>query len=435
MRSLWAVVLLGGWASAAYAQSSSPVLTLPQALALAEEASVELRSARAALAAAEGESREAAALLHNNPELSLERTRRKAADADGLGTRYRESAVGLAQALEIAGQPGYRREAARRSLAAVRAEILDAQIRMHAEVEGAFGAVLVLQRRLASEEQNLKLVEDAANAVGKRVTAGEDSRLDGNLASVEAERARNQVSTLREKLVEARARLGFLLQLPAAAFPEVAGDLTDAISGYRLEDLLARAAQRPGLVVLVERAAAAESRLKLQRASVFPDVTVGLTSAREGPPELRERATILSISLPLPLFNRNQAGIGRALTERDLAQIERQAGLRNGEASVRELWQRLSSLEARLSRLSSAVLPKLDENLRLSTKAYQAGEIGILQLVLVNRQALDARRDYLEALGEFTQVRVALEYAAGFGLHVRPAPSAGSSPTSSLPSR
>ena len=410
----WLLILaLAAWPAGVFAQPSPRVLTLTQVLALAEEGNAALRGARAALAAAEGESRGASALLHNNPELSVERTRRKATDADGLGIRYRESEIGLSQPLEIAGQQGHRREAARHALAAAHAEVLDAQVRMRAEVELAFAQVLLLQRRLVSEEQNARLAEDAAAAVGKRVSAGEDSKLDGNLSSVEAERGRNQVATLREQLLESRASLASLLQLPPSDFPEAAGELPDRLSGYRLEDLVTRAVERPQLRVLAEREAAAQSRLQLERAAVIPNLTVGLASAREGPAESRERATILSISVPLPLFNRNQAGIGRALTERDQAQIERQAAARNGEASIRELWQRLVSLEARLARLGNAVLPKLDENVGLSTKAYRAGEIGILQLVLVNRQALDARRDYLDALADFTRARIALEQAAG----------------------
>jgi len=397
---------------AAHAQTRA-ALTLPRALELAEEASVSIRTARAALAAAEGESRQAAAWLRDNPELSVEQTRRDAPDANGVSTRFRESAIGLSQKLEVAGQPGYRRNAAGHAMSAAQAELLAVRARVHAEVENAFAQVLLLQMRLAAEERNLALVEEASTAVGKRVAAGEDTRLDGNLALVESERAFNQVAAVREQLVAARARLATLLQLPAAEFPVAAGDLAVRLPPYRLDDLLAGAAGRAELAALSAREAAADNRLKLERAAAFPDVTVGITSAREGLPDLRERATTLTLSVPLPLFFRNDAAIGRALTERDQAQVQRQAALRDGEAAVREQWQRLGNLEARLYRLGGSVLPKLDENLSLATKAYRAGEIGILQLVLVNRQALDARRDYLDALGEFTQARVALELAAG----------------------
>ena len=412
MRALFLLLLFSS-AAAVHAQAPRTVLTLPQALALAEDANPAVRTTRATIAAAEGESRQAAALFRENPDLTVEQTQRKVADANGIGTSFRESAVGLSQKFEIAGQPGYRRDAASYALSAAQADVTAARARVHAEVEGAFAHALLLQRRLAAEERNLRLVEDASAAGGKRVAAGEDTRLDGNLALVESERARNQLAAVREQLLAARARLAALLQLPAADFPEVAGDIPEHLPAWRIDDLIARAAQRPDLVVLQQKEAAAQKRLDLERASAWPDVTVGLNSSREGPPELRERATTLTFSVPLPLFTRNQAGIGRAITERDQAQVQRQVAVRDGEAAVREQWQRLANLDARLSRLRDSVLARLDENLSLSTKAYRAGEIGIIQLVLVNRQALDARRDYLDALGEFTQARISLELAAG----------------------
>ena len=72
MRVLWAVSLFVfstlGWALG--------VLTLRDALRMVETSNPAVLSARAGLATAEGEVREAAGLLYNNPELSLEHGRR-----------------------------------------------------------------------------------------------------------------------------------------------------------------------------------------------------------------------------------------------------------------------------------------------------------------------------------------------------------------------
>ncbi|MFZ5615270.1 MAG: TolC family protein [Pseudomonadota bacterium] len=261
------------------------------------------------------------------------------------------------------------------------------------------------------------MIEDAAAAVGKRVKAGEDSRLDGNLAKVEAERARNQVAALREQLVQARAELASTLQLPAATLPEVEGAL-DRGDRYTLEELMAAAQNRALLRALDYREAAAKSRLDLERASVYPDITLGLTIAREGPADLRERVIGISVSLPLPLFRRNATGIGRASSELTQAQIDKQAANRDVRAQVIALWERLENLKGRVRRLTESVLPSLEENQRLSSISFRAGEIGLLQLLLVNRQVLDGQRDLLDARTELRLTQVALEAAAGW----QPAP-------------
>ena len=49
----------------------------------------------------------------------------------------------------------------------------------------------------------------------------------------------------------------------------------------------------------------------------------------------------------------------------------------------------------------------------MSQRALAEGEISLAQMVLVNRQLLDARRDLIDALTELRLTRVSLDLAAG----------------------
>lgn len=394
----------------------SAPLTLEQAWDQAEQANPALRTAQANYAAVQGELTDARALLWNNPRLDTEWRKRAIPQTVDPARSNREWTVGLAQTFEIAGQQGKRHSAAEQSLAATQAAIAETRRQLRAEVEQSFVQVLSLQLRIQMEERTLKLIEEAATAVRKRVAVGEDSRLDGNLAKVEAERAQNQVSVLREQLVQARAELATLLQLPADNLPEVDGYLDPLPASYTLDDLLASAADRPLLRMFDHQQKAARSRLDLERASVYPDVTLGLSSAREGPADSQDRITGLSISLPLPLFRRNDTGIGRALTGLTQAQLQQQAGQRDARAQVLALWARWENMKTRVKRLSESVLPSLEENQHLSSVSFRAGEIGLLQLLLVNRQALDGQRDLLDARTKLRLTQVTLEATAGWQL-------------------
>ena len=78
------------------------------------------------------------------------------------------------------------------------------------------------------------------------------------------------------------------------------------------------------------------------------------------------------------------------------------------------MWARRENLQARVNQLSESVLPRLEENQHLSSVSFRAGEIGLLQLLLVNRQVLDGQRDLLDARTELRLAKVALEAAAGW---------------------
>lgn len=389
-------------------------MTLEQAWQMAESANATLRQAQAQRAAVEGEAADARGLLWNNPRLYGERVRRDVPQPDAASERWREGAVGIEQTFEIAGQQGYRRKATQQQSEALDASIEDTLREVRAEVERRFVQVLSLQERIAIERQSLKIIEDTAASVKRRVAAGEDSRLDGNLASVEAVRARNQIGVLEEQLIQARADLATTVQLPSNDLPTVVGSLTVPTPTYTLEALLASAANRPLLQALDHREQAAKERLSLERAARYPDLTVGMSTGREGSTAARERLTSLTISLPLPLFRQNATGIGRAATALSEAQIERQATTRNTGSNVVALWQKMQSLTARVNSLQQSVLPPLEENQRLSVKSLQAGEIGLFQLLVVNRQVLDGRRDLIDAQTELRLTRIALHQAAGW---------------------
>lgn len=392
-----------------------PRLTLTEALAQAEAANPVMRAKQAQLSGAQGTASDAAALLANNPQVNLGLTRRMAPSAAG-SERRAEWTAGLAQTFEVAGQPGHRRRAAMAALEALQLEIQAIRSQQHSEVGQRFYRVLALQRRVEIEAQATGLLDETSRLVERRRAAGEDTRLDANVALVEAERARNQLATVREQLIEARSALAVPLQLPPEVLPEVIGQLEPALLPYGEAELLQSAQAQPRLQALAARQQSAQARLRLERAARYPDVTVGVNVGREGSAEARERLTTLTLSLPLPLFKRNAAGIGTAATEAEQASIERQAADRDTPAQIRALWARLDSLRQRVARLQQSVVPALASNEQLSAKSLRAGQIGLLELIVTNRQTLDARRELVDALLDYQTTRLALEAAAGWNV-------------------
>lgn len=407
----------------AQSPGAQAALTLSDVLRLAEEASPAVKLREAQLAAAEGARQQASTLFSSNPELSIERSRLQTRLNPPPDERSNGWAVGIAQPVELGGQQSRRREAAAASLEALRAEIDDARRQARSEAAVRFNAVLVAQRRIAIEQRSKDLFDRTAETIAKRRTAGEDTRLDANVALVEAERAANALAVAREQWLDARGELATALQLPPSAVPAVIGELVappEAGAGtgapYTLDQLVTSAQALPRLRALAARETAARAKLGVERASRVPDLTVGLNVSREGPGSARDRTTAVTLSLPLPLFQRNQAGIGQALSDVATSEVERTTGVRDQEAQVRRLWTRLASQRERVQRLQRTLLPASADNQQLATKSRQAGQIGLLEQLVINRQVLDAERDLNDALAEYHATRIELENAAGWPL-------------------
>lgn len=397
---------LGLMASVCYS-ADAVSLNLEEAWSRAQRNNTAYQTTLAQLRAAEGQVQDTRAPLWNNPQLNTEIGRRRL--PDGSGTDW---SAGVSQTFEIAGQRKHRADAARLELSALEQRLRDTHLQLRAELERRFVNVLALQTRVKTEAEAARFIEEAANAVEKRRKAGEDTKLEANLARVEADRARNQLALLQEQLMQAAADLAAFIQLPPGERPTVQGEL-DAARVYTLDQLIESARQRPLLGALATAEDAARARLNLERASVYPDVTLGVGLAREGIASAQDRITWLTVNVPLPLFKRNAAGIGRAVSDLTQVQVERSAARRDIEAQVRTLWQQLESLRQRAATLNSSTLPRLAENQRLSTISYRAGAIGLIELLLANRQLVEGRRDAVEAAAALRLAQIDLEAATG----------------------
>lgn len=389
-------------------------LTIESALALAQRNNPDIQRVTASLASVKGELVDANAPLFNNPTLNVEGGSRKLYDPSNSDSRRSEWNTGVAQTFELGGQQGFRRQTANAKLTALQQEIDEVRHRVNAEVEERFVQVLALQKRIETEQRTLELTERNTGLVSKRVEAGEDSKLEGNLAIVDTERARNQISLLQEQLTKARAMLAVALQLPEQQLPTVLGELQPAATSYSLEDLLASVANRPAIKALSWREQSARSNLDFERAAQVPDLTVSLSYGRDAVVGGQDNVTTLGLSLPLPLFRKNATGIGRATSELNQVEIDKNTASRDARASVIASWQRRLSLQDRVQRLTTAVYPKLEENLKLSQIAFKNGEIALPELLIVQRQVIDAQRDLIEAQLDLRLTQIELEYAAGW---------------------
>lgn len=385
---------------------SARPLTMEQSVTLALEHSPRLIEGRAEAASAQAQWEGADLPFQSNPQLQAAVGPRLRDEGDTI-----ELSVGISQQLEIFGQRSARKDAARAATEASRFRLESLQVELAAEVRQAFGRALAAEQLLRLSEDALGLAEEGRKVAEERLQAGAASHIEMNLATVERGRAR------QAKVRAARLRVQTLAELKLLLGMDPSEDIT-------LEHALrAEVTPQPALSVLVERAAqqrqdvkaaraeweAARAELQFARRDALPRPSVGLAYGRE------ENDTIFqgTLSIDLPVFNRNQAGRGTSVARERRAQQRLAATERFVRAEVELALNRYQSAQAAAELFDAEVLAALQENLKLVTEAYRAGKVDSLQVLIIRREALDGRRDYIEALEELNAAQAQLLRAMG----------------------
>jgi cobalt-zinc-cadmium efflux system outer membrane protein len=209
---------------------------------------------------------------------------------------------------------------------------------------------------------------------------------------------------------EEAARLGelrALLALPTDAALDVTGDLT-ALARQSVE-LPEAPPERPDVTALAEELEEARAELRLAQAAAWPDVSLGVRYELEG----NESAIVGGLSVPLPLFSRGQQGRVTGSARVRLLEQALESARRVRDAQVEAALAQYRKNGEALETLEREALPLLTENESLARKSYEAGEMGLVEFLLVRREVLDARADYLDRQLEAALSRAHLAAQAG----------------------
>jgi cobalt-zinc-cadmium efflux system outer membrane protein len=385
---------------AALAQAPANPLTLEQALELASARNPSLSAARRELEAAEGTVQQAGALPNPTLNASVEDMRRE--------TRTTTTTVDFP--LELGGKRAARVTAAERAKDVARAGLANAQAQLRATVIAAFFQTVVAQERARLSTTSAELARRAAEAVGKRVTAG-------RVSPVEETRARVDLANAQLEAAEAQAELDVTRQALAAATGEQqAGfaSVTDAAavpSRPAARQLLEALDSSPSLVAAAMEVERRRALIEVERTRARPDLTVSVGAKRDN--ELGRTQAVVGVSIPLPVFNQNQGAIHEATKLADKASDELQATRLRLAAEVQQASSRLAVARTSLATLQGTVLPAAESAYEAASKGFEAGKFGFIDVLDAQRSLLAARSRYLNTLAAAYQAATTIDRIVG----------------------
>lgn len=397
-KALAACAIVCAYADAAAAQGRA--MTLAEVLTRAREQAPRVVSARLALDEARARLTGASMKVRNNPELDAWVGNRSGAD-----DRFTDFAFGLAQGFEPGARRSARLAGAHAAMAQGTAGVEEMTRTALRDAAAAYHRAVHAGDRITLLNRAYELASGVYAAVDRRYKAGDVAVLDVNIARASLARVRAEREGAEAAKALALGELRQLLGLDDAAAVE--GSLS-APAPADLAVALQTAAGRPELRALDAAIQEAEAELRLGASFAKPDYGVGVRySQEEG-----DRILLGGVTIALPLFSKGQeqraAGSARAVrlrAELDAARARIDGDVR---AAFDSYTRRLSALRI----LEADAIPGLDENEQLTTRSFEAGQIGLPDLLLIRRETLETRVQYLDALLEAVLARVELDAGA-----------------------
>ena len=393
-------------------------LTLEQAVVEALERNPSLAVERREIDIAKGVRRQAG-IYPFNPELEGDGGAGRATDRVDSDVRRGVNAksVGISQTIWLQGQRGIRVRGADAGLLRATRGVQDAERQVVAEVLKAYGDLLVSQERVGLAQEILRVVQMVGAAAQQLFEADAVPQLDVFRADVEVLNAQNRVVAEERGLGTARRELALLVGrpvpeplravAPSLALPPPARDL-ETLRGQAL-------AGRPDLNAALAAVEAAKAEVDLVTAERFlPEIKVGVKYEEALDfDSTNNRRGLLTLSVPLPLWNRRDGDLERARAEVAKQQAQVELTRRRIEKEVSVARQQVDASRRIVDRYLESILPQQERNFRLLRDAYAIGEIRITDVFVGQREFIDSREAYLEAVSALNGAMAELYRALG----------------------
>jgi cobalt-zinc-cadmium efflux system outer membrane protein len=302
------------------------------------------------------------------------------------------------------------RAVAEQEVARAEMELVAQQQRVLTDVRIAFYRALLAQRQIDITAELLGIGRQGVQATENLFRAQEGNRVDVLQAQIELESAEILAENARNRHWAAWQSLAAVVGQPGLHPQPLVGDAYAPACTFDPHEVLPRLlTTSPEIAVVatdIERA-----RYALARARVEPQPNInfqGLVNWQDNGIGGKPDAGI-QVTVPVPLWNRNQGAILKA--ERELAAA--QQALPQLELNLQDrlapVFERYANARNQVERYRTRILPAAQQSLALTRQAYSVGEINYVSLLTVQRTLTQATLSYLDALRELRTAEAEIE--------------------------
>ncbi len=387
--------LPGAKVSAIPFDAEGRIMTLTDLQDIALQNNPSLRQAVARVEAARGAMIQAG--LYPNPTFGYEGDTIGTADTNGYNGGF------LTQQFVTAGKLGLAQNSAMMEMRAAEFDLRTTRIEVATNVRQLYFSILVTQERIRLYESIQAISDEVYQAQRTLVAGGESALYEPLQLRVLSVLASNNVLTAKNSLTAFWRQIAAMVGTPELLPATVAGSIDMNVPQIELQQAIdMMLAQNADLTAAQYRISSNQYNLRLQQATPIPDVTVYSALQRDSTSPLTPNRTTfnLQVSVPVPVFNRNQGNITSARAtlvnaDRNYFTVKNQL-----QADLADAYNRYITSKAIVTNYRDAILPDQVRVYRATYSRFRiAGqEVDFAQVVVTQQTLVQAVIGYLDAV-------------------------------------
>jgi cobalt-zinc-cadmium efflux system outer membrane protein len=285
-------------------------------------------------------------------------------------------------------------------------------------VTTTFVLALSAQERLALADELIAIAEASVATVASQVSAGAVSPLEEGRARVALDRSRLERIQLTHELSAAKAELAATWGSTEVTFDSLRGRLEGVATPPPVASLVAAIDKTPDLARWASELEHRRASLELEEARSIPDVTIGLGVRRFN--EDDSTGAVLAVSVPLPLFDRNQGSIAEARHRLTKTQAEQASAIATVRSALTRAYESLQAAHAEVTTLRDSIIPRAKSVYQGAKENHARGLFRYLEVLDAQRTLFELRSQYLEALAAYHIARAEVERLSGIDIASMP---------------
>ena len=371
-------LMLSGGAVPAGSQPASPRLTLAEALARARDGSPEGAAARARVEAAQRAAGETATMPNPTVEFRSENW------ASGVSRSVLplDAFAEITQIVELGGKRDARKGMAEADLGAMQAHGAVVLRALAIDISRAYLDALRFRERQRTLSAQGTDLQEMVRILDRRVAIGTTAELD--LLKLRTEEARLSTDLLRTEVAAQRA----LVQLTSRVNVEADLDAleTPPLPALPIPDDEVAIKRRPDVLAAERAVVSAQQALRLEDARGTPDPALNAGYKRTG----GFNTGLFTVTMPLPLWDRNRVNRILAQGQVTAAELERSAVERRARGELTATRMAAGRLSERAREVRARLVEPARGAREAARAAFASGALDVLRLVDAERVFTDA---------------------------------------------